>query len=47
MLQGRTGYWKSRLEVEQLWDAREFASLEAKEFGEQVIDKPRIYFASG
>ena len=31
------------LEIEQPWDTREYASLEAKELREQVIDGPRIY----
>ena len=47
MLQGRARYGKSKLEAEQLWDAHEFVSLEAKELWEQVIDGPMIYLASG
>ena len=46
MLEECTRYGKSKLEVEQPWEAREFASLEAKELGEQVTDGPRIYLAS-
>ena len=38
MLYEHTGYEKSGLETEQLWDACEFSSLEAKELGEQVCN---------
>ena len=47
MLKGRTRYGKSRLEVEQPWDAHESNSLEAKELGMQVTDGPRNYLESG
>ena len=33
--------------VELTWDARQFASLDAKELGEQVINGPGIYLARG
>ena len=36
MLQGRFGDGKSGLGVEQLWDASEFTSLEARVLVEQV-----------
>ena len=47
MLQECTRYGKSRLEANQPWDTREFASLEAKELGKQVTDGLRIHLASG
>ena len=46
-MQGCARHGKSILEVEQLWDARESASLEAKKLGKQVTNGPRIYLASG
>ena len=42
MLQGRARDGKSRLKAEQPWDAREFASLEAKVLEEQVTYRPEI-----
>ena len=42
MLQGPASYGKFGLEVEQLWDARESASLEARVLGEQVTYGPKI-----
>ena len=36
MLPGRARNGKSELEVEQLWDARDFASLKVKKDMEQV-----------
>ena len=42
MLQGRARYGKSGQEAEQLWDACESASLEAKELDEQVTYGPEI-----
>ena len=47
MFQGRARHEMSGLEVEQLWDARESASLKAKELGRQITDKPKIYLVSG
>ena len=35
------------LGAELTWDARQSASLEAKEHGEQVIDGAHIYLARG
>ena len=35
------------LDVEQPWGAHEFASLEAKELGEQVTSRLEIYLVSG
>ena len=37
----------SGLDVEQLWDAYEYASLEFKELGKQVTDGSEIYLTSG
>ena len=33
-----------RLRVELIWDARQLASLEAEELGEQVTDGPKMIF---
>ena len=42
MLHGHASYGKFRLEAEQLWDARESTSLEARVLGEQVTYGPKI-----
>ena len=46
-MQGRTRLEESRLGAVLLWDTRQSISLEAKELGEQVTDRPWIYLARG
>ena len=47
MVQGRNKLGMSELGVELSWDARQSASLEAKELEEQVTDGPKMILAKG
>ena len=47
MLQGHARCGKSGLGAEQLWNAHEFTSFEAKELREQVTNGREIYLARG
>ena len=46
MVLGRARFGVSRLGAKLMWDARQFASLEAKVLREQDNDGPGIYLAS-
>ena len=47
MLQGHAKHGTFGLGAKLMWDARQFASLKAKELVEQVTDGPKIYLARG